>query len=61
MIAARNVEPEKVEDWMDKFSQKSDSEPEPTPSPEMDAGAFELAFKSRSKSKPQDDKVLSLK
>ena len=57
MIAARNVEPEKVEDWMDKFSQKSDSGPEPTPSPEMDAGAFELAFKSRSKSTPQVDKV----
>ncbi|MBJ84229.1 MAG: hypothetical protein CMB52_01755 [Euryarchaeota archaeon] len=53
MIAARNVEPEKVEDWMDKFSQKSESEPEPTPSPEMDAGAFEQAFKSRSKSKPE--------
>ena len=42
MIAARNVEPEKVEDWMDKFSQKSDSGPEPTPSPEMDADAFEM-------------------
>jgi len=57
MIAARNVEPEKVEDWMDKFSQKSDAEPELTPSPEMDAGAFELAFKSRSKSKPQAEKI----
>ena len=42
---------------MDKFSQKRASEPAPPPSPEMDAGAFELAFKSRSKSTPQVDKI----
>jgi len=53
MIAARHVEPEKVEDWMGKFSEKVDGKPQPEPSPTMDAGAFKMAFQMRSESKPK--------
>ena len=55
MIAARNVEPEKVEDWMDKFSEKGSTEPVVPSSPAMDAGAFKTAFGMRSKTKPGRD------
>ena len=62
MIAARHKEPEKVDDWMGKFSEKNVEMPEISPSPEMDAGAFKLAFQMRSQSKqerptPSDDVV----
>ncbi|MCS5535515.1 MAG: hypothetical protein NZ802_06645, partial [Candidatus Poseidoniales archaeon] len=59
---ARHQEPEKVGDWMGKFSEKNVEMPEISPSPEMDAGAFKLAFQMRSQSKqerptPSDDVV----
>jgi hypothetical protein len=62
MIAARHQDPEKVEDWMGKFSEKNVEMPEVSRSPEMDAGAFKLAFQMRSQSKqerptPSDDVV----
>ena len=53
MIASRNVEPEKVEDWMGKFSEKNVELPDSPSAPEMDANAFKMAFKMRSKSKPE--------
>ena len=62
MIAARHKEPEKVDDWMGKFSEKNVEMPEISTGPEMDAGAFKLAFQMRSQSKqerptPSDDVV----
>ena len=45
MIASRNVEPEKVEDWMGRFSEKQTEISEPSLGPEMDADAFKTAFK----------------
>jgi len=63
MIASRNVEPEKVEDWMDKFNDKESKVSQPEPSPTMDAGAFKMAFQMRSESKPKkkapSDEVLA--
>jgi polyhydroxybutyrate depolymerase len=53
MIAARHVEPEKVEDWMDKFSEKGVKTPQTPTSPAMDAAAFKMAFEMKSKTKPQ--------
>jgi|GEM_PF-685070 len=60
LIASRHQEPEKVGDWMEKFSEKNVEIPEVSRSPEMDAGAFKLAFQMRSESKqerstPSDD------
>ena len=52
MIAARHVEPEKVEDWMDKFSEKGVQTPLPT-SPTMDAAAFKMEFEEKSETKQQ--------
>ena len=53
MIAARHVEPEKADDWMDKFSEKGVQTPQTPTSPAMDAAAFKMAFEMRSKTKPQ--------
>ncbi len=53
MIAARHVEPEKVEDWMDKFNEKESGSPTVPTSPVMDAGAFKTAFGMRSKVKAE--------
>jgi hypothetical protein len=53
MIAARHQEPEKVGDWIGKFSEKNVEMAEVSPSPEMDAAAFKLAFEMRSKSKEE--------
>ena len=53
MIASRHQEPEKVGDWMGKFSEKNVEMPEVSPSPEMDAAAFKLAFEMRSESKQE--------
>ncbi|MEE2747556.1 MAG: hypothetical protein VX473_03705 [Candidatus Thermoplasmatota archaeon] len=53
MIASRNVEPEKVEDWMGRFSEKQTEISEPSLGPEMDADAFKTAFKMGSKPKPE--------
>ncbi len=53
MIESRHVEPEKVGDWMGKFSEKNVETPQVSHSPEMDAVAFKMAFESRSKSKPK--------
>ena len=60
MIAARHQEPEKVGDWMEKFSEKNIEKPEVSSGPEMDAAAFKLAFEMRAESKqertkPSDD------
>jgi len=52
MIAARHVEPEKVEDWMGKFSGNSTEEVILEPGPAMDAEAFKMAFQRRSGAKP---------
>ena len=52
MIAARHVEPEKVEDWMDKFSEKGVETPLPT-SPTMDAADFKMEFEKKSETKQQ--------
>ena len=53
MIASRHHEPEKVGDWMGKFSEKNVEMPEISPSPEMDAAAFKLAFEMSSESKQE--------
>lgn len=53
MIAARHVEPEKVEDWMGKFNEKEVPTQQTEPSPTMDSGAFKMAFQMRSESKPK--------
>jgi len=53
MIAARHVEPEKVEDWMDKFSEKGVQTPLTPTSPTMDAAAFKMEFEMKSETKPQ--------
>ena len=60
MISSRHQEPEKVGDWMGKFSEKNIEMPEVSSSPEMDAAAFKLAFEMRAESKqerakPSDD------
>ncbi|MEC8926954.1 MAG: hypothetical protein VYB17_01680, partial [Candidatus Thermoplasmatota archaeon] len=53
MVSSRHQEPEKVGDWMGKFSEKNVEMPEVSPSPEMDAAAFKLAFEMRSESKQE--------
>ena len=53
LIASRHTEPEKVEDWMGKFSEKNVQTPQAPISSEMDAEAFKLAFQMGSESKPK--------
>ncbi|MDE0708540.1 MAG: hypothetical protein OSB33_06280, partial [Candidatus Poseidoniales archaeon] len=53
LIASHHVEPEKVEDWMDKFSEKNVATPQAKPSPAMDAEAFKMAFQMKSEQKPK--------
>ena len=63
LMASRNVEPEKVEDWMGKFSEKNVLTPQVKPSPAMDSEAFKIAFQMKSEQKPKkiapSDKVMA--
>ena len=63
LIASRNVEPEKVEDWMGKFSEKNVLTPQVKPSPAMDSEAFKIAFQMKSEQKPKriapSDKIMA--
>ena len=54
IIAARQPkEPEKVEDWMEKFTETNMPVNIPQSSVEMDAASFKQAFQKRSNPKPQ--------